>query len=61
MLIYTCPKCGRDLQAVVYTTMPPINGYICFNCGWKHEEDPKDIINRVPFPVSKEESNLCSL
>ena len=59
MLIYTCPKCGRDLQTLVYTTYPPIYGYICTHCGWKHEDEVYDTVVRVPFPVSKEESKLC--
>lgn len=56
MLIYTCPRCGRDLQAIVYATYPPISGYICTHCGWQHEDPREDInaIKRVPFPVSKE-------
>lgn len=49
IIIYTCPKCGHDLQMVSIATYPPIDRYECYNCGWTSEtEKPQEII-RVPY------------
>ena len=48
MLIYTCPNCGSDLIPYTIAVYPPIHTYVCFKCGWRHEE-PQDHIVRIPF------------
>ena len=47
MIIYTCPKCGGDLQFSVIDTYPPIHVTECPKCGWKEEK--MDEIERVPY------------
>lgn len=53
MIVYTCPKCGGDLQTSVLTCIPPIHKYKCMKCGWTHEA--KEEVVRVPFEVSEAE------
>ena len=38
MIFLSCPNCGAKLQALVYTSHPPVHAYICPNCGFQHEE-----------------------
>ena len=47
MIVAVCPKCGADLEALTYTTYPPIHAYRCRNCGWTQEE--RTNITRVPI------------
>lgn len=47
MIIYTCPKCGHDLESEVLTCYPPIHRDFCPNCGWSHSSSEKII--RIPF------------
>lgn len=49
--IYTCPKCGKDLQSVMLTTNPPQHQYKCYGCGWSHTTMPSEHQLRVPFPI----------
>lgn len=41
MIIYTCPKCGSQLNHYCVATFPPIHVYRCSNpdCNWETEED----------------------
>ena len=41
MIIYTCPKCGGQLNHCCVATFPPIHVYRCSNpdCDWETEED----------------------
>lgn len=48
MIIYTCPKCGHDLESEVLTCYPPIHRDFCPNCGWSHSKS--ETIERIPFP-----------
>lgn len=52
MIIYTCPKCGSQLNHYCVATFPPIHVYRCSNpdCDWKTEED-EGIEYRVFKPV----------
>lgn len=51
MIVYTCPKCGSDLQDIVLTSYPPQHKKYCSNCGWSHTE--KEEICRIPYvPVT---------
>lgn len=50
MIIYTCPKCGKELTDKILTIMPPIYIKECLHCGWKHEE--RDKIVRVPYTAT---------
>lgn len=47
MIVAVCPKCGADLEALTYTTYPPVHAYRCRNCGWTQEE--RTNITRVPI------------
>lgn len=38
MIIYTCHKCGGDIYHTCVCTIPPIDVWTCYNCGWRHEE-----------------------
>ena len=50
--IYTCPRCGHDLQLIQLTSNPPIDEYHCFNCDWHYQKKRETI--RIPFTVLKE-------
>lgn len=50
MIVYTCPKCGGELQFSVITTYPPINVAECPSCGWRKEE--RDKIERIPYKTA---------
>lgn len=53
MIIYTCPKCGSQLNHYCVATFPPIHVYRCSNpdCDWKYEE--KDDVEYHPFESIK--------
>ena len=51
MIIYTCPKCGGDLQHYCIATYPLTYMYKCVRCHWQHEK--QDEIVRVPFEPVK--------
>jgi len=47
IIIYTCPKCGKDLQEEMIATYPPIHVKKCYSCGWS-SETREDVI-RIPY------------
>ena len=47
MIVYTCPKCGHDLQEVVLTSMSPQRQMYCSCCGWSHIT--RDEIYKIPY------------
>ena len=49
MIIYTCPKCGNDLQEVILASNPPQHKIYCNNCGWSHIE--REEVCRIPYQV----------
>ena len=51
MIIYTCPKCGGQLNYYCVATLPPIDVWDCPNCGWRYEE--KDGVEYRPFEPVK--------
>ena len=51
MIIYTCPKCGSQLNHYCVATLPPIDVWTCRDCGWRYEE--KDGIEYRPFEPVK--------
>ena len=51
MIIYTCPKCGGQLNHYCVATFPPIDVWACRDCGWQYEE--KDGIEYRPFEPVK--------
>ena len=51
MIIYTCPKCGGQLNHYCVATLPPIDVWACRDCGWQYEE--KDDIEYRPFEPVK--------
>lgn len=53
MIIETCPRCGADLQHLVFATYPPIPAWYCPRCEWRYEK--REPIKRVPFKVPEEE------
>lgn len=50
MIIYTCPKCGGDVHHTCICTLPPIDIWVCIDCGWRCEED---VIEYRPFKIVK--------
>lgn len=48
MIVYTCPKCGADLQEVCFPTYPPQYRKECWNCGWKSDTEREEIV-RIPY------------
>ena len=54
MIIYTCPKCGGQLNHYCVATLPPIDVWDCSNCDWRYEE--KDGIEYRPFKPVKAKS-----
>ena len=51
MIIYTCPKCGGQLNHYCVATLPSIDVWDCPNCDWRYEE--KDGIEYRPFEPVK--------
>ena len=52
MIVYTCPKCGSDLQEIVLTSYPPQSKMYCTNCNWSHIETDK--VYKIPYKVENE-------
>ena len=50
MVIYTCPKCGGDLQELCLTSLPPKYKVVCNSCGWSEikKSEPLEIV-RMPY------------
>lgn len=48
-IVYTCPKCGNDLQEEVICTYPPIHVKKCYSCGWSEEQMQEQEIIRIPY------------
>ena len=46
-IIYTCPKCGSDLEELVLASYPPQYQKLCRKCGYKYIEKTETI--RIPF------------
>lgn len=52
-IIYTCPKCGADLEEIVLTSLPPVYEKRCNNCGYVYREERGQQTIRVPFVEPK--------
>ena len=50
IIVYTCPKCGEELEEEVLASYPPIYVTRCRSCGWKTEK--QDDILKIPYPTS---------
>lgn len=50
-IIYTCPKCGTDLQTEILATNPPQSQYRCYSCGWSYTLGHRENPIRAPFPT----------
>lgn len=52
-VIYTCPKCGSDLEEMILTTYPAQHRVYCPNCMWSHDgctvRIPYDGVLRIPY------------
>lgn len=48
IVIETCPKCGHDLQDIVFCTDHPYISKKCYECGWRWYSKPEQIVRR-PF------------
>ena len=51
MIIYTCPKCGGQLNHYCVATFPTIDVWDCLDCDWWYEE--KDGVEYRPFKPVK--------
>ena len=49
MIVYTCPRCGNDLQEIALTSNPPQYQKFCSRCGWSHTT--VDEIYRIPYQL----------
>ena len=56
-IIYTCPKCGSDLEETVLMSYPPQYRRLCRKCGYKYIEQTRTI--RISF--SEPEFNQVNL
>ena len=59
MLVYTCPKCGGDLEETVLLSCPPKHKVCCKNCGWTHVNQEK--ICRIPYPITLDPANTDNI
>lgn len=52
MVVYTCPKCGSDLEDLILATYPPRSMKRCTNpkCGWSYTEGD-DVVVRIPYQI----------
>lgn len=57
-IIYTCPKCGSDLEDIVLTSNPPQYMKKCKNlkCDWRYVENPVQVV-RIPYVPPEQESS----
>ena len=55
-VIYTCPKCGNNLDVIMKASNPPIEEYRCSQCGWtdSHQGD----VLRIPYPELNHLDNI---
>lgn len=58
IIIYTCPKCGNDLQEEVIATYPPIYVKKCYSCGWSEEQIQEQEIIRIPYSENKNDTYI---
>lgn len=60
MLIEHCPKCGSELQYLIYTCNPPIHARVCSNpeCDFKYEEPRESIEHAVFTPETNDGQGL---
>lgn len=56
-IIYTCPKCGSDLQELCLPSYPPQYQKRCLNCGWVSEIEKSEII-RIPYSADITKSSI---
>lgn len=47
MIIYTCPKCGEELEQIILPSLPPIHVTRCNKCGFKEEK--REELQRVVY------------
>ena len=57
-IIYTCPKCGADLEEIVLASNPPQHQKRCRSCGWEHTE--REDVVRIPYSVPNINTNLTN-
>jgi len=50
MIVYTCPRCGGDLEETLLTSYPPQHEVCCNNCGWTHVT--REEIRKIPYPTT---------
>lgn len=58
MVVYTCPKCGSDLQEEVLASNPPQYRKFCIQCGWSHTESEREEIYRIPYTFADAASTI---
>lgn len=62
-IVYTCPKCGADLQEVMLATNPPMHRKQCMSCGWSYTDTDREDVLRIPFeqPIEHKAINYQSV
>lgn len=54
LIIYTCPKCGNDLQELCLPSIPPQYKIECFKCGWSKMKYSDPIgVKRIQYPENE--------
>lgn len=59
MIIYTCPKCGHDLQSEVLTCNPPIHRRYCPGCGWENSKSEEVV--RIPYSENSDVNTVYKI
>lgn len=48
-IIYTCPKCGADLEHMIAATRPPTHVWGCKNCDFRYSKTETWKVTRKTF------------
>lgn len=56
LIVYTCPKCGKDLQEICLASMPPQYKMQCLSCGWSYTK-PQEPLGIVRLTFEPEKTN----
>lgn len=60
-IIYTCPKCGADVEELVLASNPPQYQKRCRSCGWTYTDTEREGVVRIPFVDPRIRTDLDNL
>lgn len=55
MIIYTCPKCGGDLQEMCLASLPPQYYMRCLACGWSKTRQSSEQVVKILYEEDKDD------